>query len=78
MRGTARRTMIDRLHIQKTPFILVGLKIRNSSIPAEKENNKRRNPAVNSVPVSENPAHISPYGPEYGKCSQTASGKKNQ
>ena len=63
MRGTAKRTTIDSVHIQKAPFTLAGLKIRKRSNPAEKENNNRRNPPVNSVPVSEYPTHKSPNGP---------------
>ena len=64
MRGTDRRATIDRLHITKAPFTFAaGLKIREMSNPPEKEKINRKDPAVNYIPVSEYPAHRSPYGP---------------
>jgi hypothetical protein len=47
-------------HIQNAPFIFNGLKTRKRSSPAENENINLQNPAVNSIPVNENPAQISP------------------
>lgn len=60
IRGMAKSVMRIKLHIQKAPFILSGLKTRKRSNPAENENINLKNPAVNSVPVKENPAQISP------------------
>ena len=75
-RGTDSKVTIDRLHIQNAPFTLTGLKIRKRSNPAEKENNKRKEPAINSVPVNENPAHISPYGPPIANIANPQPARK--
>ncbi len=64
MRGIANRATIATVHIQKMPRLtLIGLKMRDKSNPAEKENKSLSDPPVNSIPVSEYPTHISPNGP---------------
>ena len=50
--------------IQEEFLTLNGLNSRNRSSPAEKEYNRRREPPVHSVPVMENPEHMSPLGPQ--------------
>lgn len=67
----------DRLHNQKEFLTLNGLNSRNRSSPAEKEYNRRREPPVHSVPVMENPEHMSPLGPE-AEGGKAASGRDNQ
>ena len=70
IRGTASRITIARLHIQKAPFMWVGLNMRDNSSPAENENNKRREPPSILSPVRENPTHISPYGPQIANAAR--------
>ncbi len=70
MRGIAKRATTDRLHIQKAPLIFTGLKIRERSNPAEKENSSRKEPPVNSVPVNEYPTQISPKGPKMANAAK--------
>lgn len=50
----------EQAALPKGPLTRAGLKTRDRSNPAEKAYSKRKNPPVNSVPVNENPAQISP------------------
>src|SRR5690606_10600538 len=64
MRGIANSETKIRPHIQNVFVVAIGLNILESNSPAENENKNRKDPAVNSIPVNENPAQISPYGPK--------------
>lgn len=52
--------------------------MRNSSNPAENENNKRKDPPIIFSPVSENPAHISPYGPHIANTAKPQPASKTK
>src|SRR5690606_42135028 len=69
IRGRANNATRIRPQVQKAPLNRKGLKTRDNNRPAENENRKRNDPAVNSVDVSEKPAQISPNGPHTAKIA---------
>lgn len=59
------------VHIQKAPFTLMGLKLRDKSIPMEKGKSILNNPPIKFIPSSVQPTPILPY-PETSKMANDA------
>ena len=58
-------------HIQKAPFTLIGLKLRDKSMPMEKGKSILSNPPPKFIPSSVQPTPIFPY-PEMSKMANDA------